>query len=124
VLLVEDEPEILGLVNEILSGQGYTVLQAGTGNTALRLAERHSGPIHLLFTDVVMPGMSGRVLAERLTSLRPDVRVIYTSGYTDDAILRHGLRTEGLNFLQKPFRPEALLHKVREVLNTPEGPGV
>jgi len=124
VLLVEDEPEILGLVNEILSGQGYTVLQAGTGNTALRLAERHSGPIHLLFTDVVMPGMSGRVLAERLASLRPEVRVIYTSGYTDDAILRHGLRTEGLNFLQKPFRPEALLHKVREVLNAPEGPGV
>ena len=117
VLLVEDEPEIRGLIREVLSAQGYSVLEAGNGEEALRLSGELPGPIHLLLTDVVMPGMSGRDLAQRLAALRPDMKLLFMSGYTDDAIIRHGLLVEKLAFLQKPFRPEALLRKVRETLD-------
>jgi len=117
VLLVEDEPEIQGLIREVLSAQGFSVLEAGNGEEALKLSGELPGPIHLLITDVVMPGMSGRDLAQRLAALRPDMKLLFMSGYTDDAIIRHGLLVEKLAFLQKPFRPEALLRKVRETLD-------
>lgn len=100
--------------------RGYTVLEARDGEEALRLSAQHEGPIHLLVTDVVMPGgMSGRLLAERLTATRPEMRVLYMSGYTDAAIIRHGLLEPGRAFLQKPFTPDTLALKVREALDAP-----
>jgi PAS domain S-box-containing protein len=121
VLLVEDEPELRTLAREILGAWGYTVLHSGDPAEALRLAERHEGPIHLLLTDVVMPGMSGRELADRLLSARSDLRVLFMSGYTDSAIVHHGVLDPGTPFLQKPFTPDALIRKVREVLDQPRG---
>jgi PAS domain S-box-containing protein len=117
VLLVEDEESVRTLVRTILQTNGYTVLEASNGGHALQLCERHPGPIHLLVSDVVMPEMSGRELAERLTSSRPNVKVLYLSGYTDNAIVRHGVLEPGTAFLQKPFTPDSLLRKVREVLD-------
>jgi PAS domain S-box-containing protein len=117
VLLVEDEEVLRRLAREILSGNGYKVLEAGNGREALLLSEAHRGEIHLLLTDVVMPKMSGRELTERIRPLRPDLRILYMSGYTDDAILRHGVLEDGIPFLQKPFTPEGLARKVREVLD-------
>jgi len=124
VLVAEDDETLRRLIYEILQSSGYAVLEAGRGEEALRLAGEHAGPIHLLITDMVMPGMGGRDLAVRLAALRPGTRVLYVSGYTDDAIVRHGVLEPGLAFLQKPFKPEALLHKVREVLEALEEPGV
>jgi PAS domain S-box-containing protein len=124
VLVAEDDETIRRMIYEILQYSGYAALEAGRGEEALRLAGEHAGPIHLLITDMVMPGMGGRDLAGRLAALRPGVRVLYVSGYTDDAIVRHGVLEPGLAFLQKPFKPEALLLKVRETLDAPEGPGV
>jgi two-component system cell cycle sensor histidine kinase/response regulator CckA len=117
VLLAEDEEVLRRLAREILSGNGYKVLEAANGREALLLSEAHRGEIHLLLTDVVMPKMSGRELGERIRLLRPDLRILYMSGYTDDAILRHGILEDGIPFLQKPFTPEALARKVREVLD-------
>ena len=96
---------------------GYTVLAARHGAEALEVSERYPGPIHLLVADVVMPHMSGRELAERLRARRVGLRVLYVSGYTDDAILRHGVREAGVVLLQKPFTPDALARMVREVLD-------
>ena len=93
------------------------MLEAGNGREALLLSEAHRGKIHLLLTDVEMPKMSGRELTERIRLQRPDLRILYMSGYTDDAILRHGVREDGIPFLQKPFTTEALARKVREVLD-------
>ena len=118
ILLVEDEEEIRALAREILEGYGYTLLVAHDAAEALLIAERHLGPIHLLVTDVVMPKMSGRDLAKALAPARPETRVLYASGYTDSAIVRHGVLGEGIDFIQKPFTPEALGRKVREVLDT------
>jgi signal transduction histidine kinase len=120
ILLVEDDDEVRGLAREILTGYGYTVFEAREATEALLIAERHTGPIHLLVTDVVMPGMSGRALAERLAPLRPETKVLYVSGYTDNAIVHHGRLVPGTQFVQKPFTPAALGLKVREVLDTPE----
>ena len=121
ILLVEDEDSLRELAHEILGGLGYKVLEAGTGRAALELAERHPGPIDLLLTDVIMPGMSGRELAAELLASRPGARALYMSGYTDDAIIHHGVLEPGLAFLQKPFPLEALARKVREVLDQASG---
>jgi response regulator RpfG family c-di-GMP phosphodiesterase len=99
------------------------VLAAADAATALEWSARHPGPIHLLLTDVVMPEMSGRELGQRLTSLRPRTRILYMSGYTDEALGRHGVLDRGTFLLEKPFRIGALGHKVREVLDAPEAPG-
>src|SRR5262249_17851815 len=101
----------------MLESQGYRVIPAPSGPEALGAAERHEGAIDLLLTDVVMPGMGGRELAERLTATRPRLRLMFMSGYTDDAVIRHGVLERNTAFIQKPFRPEALAQKVREVLD-------
>lgn len=117
ILLVEDEDGVRGLVREVLQKNGYHVLECRHGGEALQLCERHGGKIHLLLTDVVLEHMSGRELSTRLTHLRPDMRVIYMSGYTPEAIVHHGVLAPGTAFLQKPFTTQALARKVREVLD-------
>jgi PAS domain S-box-containing protein len=117
VLVVEDEAAVRALVCQVLRTCGYTVLEAGRGTEALHAWEGHHGPIHLLLTDVVMPEMGGPELAERLTAVRPDLKVLYLSGYTDDAVVRHGVLRAEADFLQKPFSPVALARRVREVLD-------
>jgi CheY-like chemotaxis protein len=117
VLLAEDEAAVRAVARQALERHGYTVLEASSGEAALDLAKRYSGRIHLLLTDVVMPGMSGRALALRLAGLRPGMRAIYMSGYTDEAITRHGVLEPGVTYVQKPFSPDALARKVREVLD-------
>ncbi len=117
ILLVEDEDGVRELARDILRASGYTVLEARNGAEGLLLGERHQGPLHLLLTDVVMPRMSGRELAERMTALRPELGVLYMSGYTDDAVIRHGVLGADTAFLQKPFTPAALIQRVRETLD-------
>jgi PAS domain S-box-containing protein len=123
ILLVEDEAGVRELVRRILVAYGYTVLTASRGDEALQVCGCHEGSVHLLMTDVVMPGMSGRALADRLTALYPNVKVLYMSGYTDATIARNGELEDGAMFLQKPFTPGALARKVREVLDAPESQG-
>jgi two-component system cell cycle sensor histidine kinase/response regulator CckA len=118
VLVVEDEPPLRDLAARILASAGYTVLQAASGADALALLERHAEPVHLVFTDVVMPGMNGRELAARLATLRPAIRVLYTSGYTEDAILRHGVLDDPARFLSKPYTPSVLRRRIREALDS------
>jgi PAS domain S-box-containing protein len=120
ILLAEDDDVLRPLARGLLEKLGYTVLDGADAEEALEAARRYSEPIHLLLTDVVMPGVSGRELARALEKLRPDTRVLYVSGYTDDAIVHHGMLEPGLNFLQKPFTPAALARKVREVLDAPQ----
>jgi CheY-like chemotaxis protein len=117
VLVVEDVAAVRGVACEMLRRHGYTVLEAADAATALRLAGNHDGEIQLLLTDVVMPDASGRELADRLVNLRPRMKVLYMSGYTDDAVVRHGVLQEGIAFLQKPFTPESLARKLRAVLD-------
>ncbi|MGE5325419.1 MAG: PAS domain S-box protein [Deltaproteobacteria bacterium] len=117
VLLVEDEPALRSMVRNVLKSNGYQVLEARHGEDALVVCEMHRGPIHLLLTDVVMPGMGGRALAEHLVSLYPGMKILYMSGYTDDAIVHHGVLGSGMAFLQKPFTTESVVRKVREVLD-------
>jgi PAS domain S-box-containing protein len=118
VLLVEDEEAVRGLSRMALQMYGYTVIEACNADDAIRIGKEHSGPIHLLATDVVMPGMSGRQLAESLRSLRK-LRVLFLSGYTDDAVVRHGVLEAEADFLQKPFTPTSLANKVRQILDRP-----
>ena len=118
VLLVEDDEPLRTLAREILSIQGYTVLDATSPSEALRLADAHPGPIHLLLTDVVMPQMNGRQVADHLLTARPGLKVLFMSGYTDAAIVEHGVLEPGTHFLQKPFTPDGVSRKVREVLGT------
>jgi two-component system cell cycle sensor histidine kinase/response regulator CckA len=118
LLLVEDNAGLRKLATRFLEPAGYTVLPAPAGGEAMHVAEHHDGPIHLMLTDVVMPGMSGRQLADRLAEGRPAMKVLYMSGYTDDTIVRHGLLDEKVRFIQKPFTAAALLKKVREVLDS------
>ena len=117
LLLVEDEEGVRTFARRALEDSGYRVLMAGSGTDAINVARGFDGRIHLLLTDVVMPGLSGRELAEQLVSERPDVRVIFTSGYTDDETVRHGVREAETAFLQKPFTPEQLGRRIREVLD-------
>jgi len=117
VLVVEDEPAVLTLSRRALEAQGYVVLAASDAAAALRVVERHGGTIHLLLTDVVMPGLSGRELADRLVAQRPGIRVLYMSGYPGDAVVQHGTLPSGSAFLQKPFSPDGLARKVRDVLD-------
>jgi len=119
VLLVEDEDAVRALAREVLRRHGYIVLEARHGIDALRIAERHIDDIHLLISDVVMPHMSGRELAERLCSVRPTMKVLFMSGYTDHAVMNRAL-TPGSAFLQKPFTPETFARKVRDVLDAAE----
>ncbi len=116
VLLVEDEAMIRTMVGTVLRLHGYLVLEARDGPDALRVAREHAAPIHLLLTDVVMPGMSGREVAERLVSVRRDLKVLYMSGYTIEAMAHHGLSDAATEFIQKPFTPNALAQKVSEAL--------
>jgi nitrogen-specific signal transduction histidine kinase len=119
ILLVEDEEGVRRLAHQVLVDHGYTVLEAQYGSEALQICLEYQGPIHLLLTDIVMPkGMSGRMLAEKVRSLAPEIKVLYTSGYIDDVIARHGVLEPNAPFLQKPFNPHDLLEKVREVLNS------
>ncbi|MBA4187646.1 MAG: hybrid sensor histidine kinase/response regulator [Planctomycetaceae bacterium] len=119
VLLVEDEAALRALSRQILTSCGYNVLEAANGEQAKKVVEGYRKPIHLLVTDVVMPGVGGRIVAERVTKSHPGLRVLFVSGYTDDAVVRHGVFSEGTNFLQKPFSSAALALKVREVLDAP-----
>jgi PAS domain S-box-containing protein len=117
VLLAEDEEMVRKLSARVLEMYGYQVLEAANGGTAFLICERHQGNIDLLLTDVIMPEMSGRELANRLNELRPEMKVLFMSGYTDDAIVHQGVLDEDENFIQKPFTPNALGQKVREVLD-------
>jgi two-component system, cell cycle sensor histidine kinase and response regulator CckA len=116
VLLVEDEKGVRELARQYLEMTGYTVLEAEDGHTALELSGMHSGPIHLLLTDVVMPGISGRELAERISRLRPGIKILYMSGYTDQAVVHHGILENDAVLLQKPFNMGSLASKLREIL--------
>src|SRR5207245_10515381 len=117
VLLVEDEASLRELVRECLEASGYTVLEASHGTAALERSERHPGRIDLLMTDVVMPGMSGRELAERLRASRPEIRILYMSGYTDDAVVLHGVLAEDMALLQKPLTAADLAGRLHAMLD-------
>lgn len=117
ILLVEDDRDIREIAGEILTEKGYRVLEAGDADAALQLLRSHSGPVHLLLTDVVMPGMNGRKLAEHACAARPEMKVLYVSGHTDDEILHAGVLHGSAAFLRKPFTPLGLARKVRETLD-------
>ncbi|HXG08172.1 MAG TPA: response regulator [Gemmataceae bacterium] len=121
ILLVEDEEAVRAVASLVLQKAGYKVLQARHGVEALAQVGVHDGPIHLLITDVIMPQMGGCDLADRLAALRPGIKVLFLSGYPDEAVIRHGSLPAGAAFLQKPFTPGALTQKVRELLNCPQG---
>ena len=117
VLLVEDEPTLLVMSKEILNMLGYNVLAASTPNEAISLSRDYSGEIHLLMTDVVMPEMNGRDLAEKIKGERSAIKCLFMSGYTADIIAHHGVLDEGVQFIQKPFSLQLMASRVREVLN-------
>jgi len=120
ILLVDDEPQVVSLVREMLVREGYTVFGAGDGNEALEFVEKNHTAFDLLLTDIVMPGLNGRELADRLKSMRPGLRVLYMSGFMKEAILKYyGISVAGIPFLQKPFTRDTLGRKVREVLDAP-----
>ena len=116
ILLVEDEEAVRSTLQLALREAGYSVLAAGRGREALQIAAEQPGPIHLLITDVIMPEMGGRELVERLSQLRPDTKVLYMTGYTDDAVVRQGVLDARVAFLQKPFTMAALRNKVRQAM--------
>jgi two-component system, cell cycle sensor histidine kinase and response regulator CckA len=117
ILVVEDDAAIMKVIFKLLISCGYTVLCAADGNEALRVSDEHEGPIHLILTDVIMPGMGGKQLAKLLIERRPETEILYMSGYTDDAIVRHGVLEKGLFFIQKPFTSNNLKKKIRETLD-------
>ncbi len=117
ILLVEDDENVRELSSRILKENGYLVLEADRGSSAINISNQYEDTIHLLLTDVIMPEMSGRELAEHLTHLRPEMKIIYVSGYTDNAIVHHGVLDKNTHFIQKPFAPKTLLEKIRNVLD-------
>jgi two-component system cell cycle sensor histidine kinase/response regulator CckA len=117
ILIVEDEAALLEVTHQSLEAVGYVILAAQSPSEAIRISESHPGPIHLMVTDVIMRGMNGAQLATHLSAPRPEMKVLYVSGYTDDTIVRHGVLEAGLAFLQKPFSPKTLARKVGEVLS-------
>jgi PAS domain S-box-containing protein len=123
ILVVEDDDAVRGLVAASLKRAGYTVLAAASGRDALPIIERQPGPIHLLLTDIVLPAMSGQELAEHAQASRPDVRVLFMSGYTANAVVHHGVLEEGVNYLAKPFSPGELLSRVRALLDAQDAHG-
>jgi len=122
ILVLEDQPEVRGSIEKMLRRYGYSVVAATDGPEAVAAARAHDGSIHLMLTDVVLPGLSGRHVARQILATRPSVRVLYMSGYTEDAIHHHGVLEPGLAFIQKPFTGEALVRKIREVLEATEPP--
>lgn len=118
ILLVDDEDLLREVAKKILKSRGYTVLEAKDGNACLKIAQEYPGPIHLLLIDMLMPGMSGREVADRLVTLRERTSVLYMSGYPNEAILSHCGLYPGTAFVRKPFSPEILLRKVGESLRT------
>lgn len=118
IMVVEDDKMVRDMAKSILQQYGYSILDAQDGKEAIRVSKKYEGPIQLMLTDVVMPGISGRVLAERLAVQRPKMKVLYMSGYTDNAIVRHGVLDKEVILIQKPFTVEALAKKVREVLDS------
>ena len=119
ILLVEDEVPLRRLAVRGLTKQGYTVLEAGTAEEALTVLDRHLQDVSLIVTDIVMPGINGRQLVDRVRALRADIKVLYTSGYTTDSIVNTGVEQAQVAFLQKPYTPRALIEKVRLVLGEP-----
>nr|HEX4318478.1 GAF domain-containing protein [Kofleriaceae bacterium] len=120
ILLVEDEEAVRTMVKTVLQRRGYCVITAGDGESAIDASEEYSGPIHLLLTDVVMPRMHGPDLARELALSRPEMRVLFVSGYTDDSVLRHGIEEGGVHFLQKPITAGVLTTRIRELLDAPD----
>jgi CheY-like chemotaxis protein len=121
ILLVEDEDSLRELSHQLLETMGYTVIQAANGGDAIRIAGEYTEPIDLLITDVGMPGMSGRELAELLVAGRSQMRVLYVSGHTDESIVHYAIRNPGMAFLQKPFSRDGLAKKIQEVLGSTDG---
>lgn len=117
ILLVEDEAFVRDVTQEVLEMSGYTVLTAADGTEAIRLFEQHTSPVDLLVTDVVMPGMNGRELANRLLMRCPGLKMIFISGYADNPVVREGTGLASVGYLQKPFTLDALTRKVREVID-------
>jgi CheY-like chemotaxis protein len=116
ILMVEDDKMMRRLTRAVLENSGYKVIEAADGPEAVLVCEQYQGTIHLLLTDVVMPGMSGRIVSDRIKALRPQIVVLYMSGYTEDAIVNRGILSEGINFIEKPFATAALTRKVRDLL--------
>jgi DNA-binding NtrC family response regulator len=119
VLVLEDDNSLRTLIRQVLIRKGYEVLDTGDADEAIRICDLHDGEIALLITDVILPKMSGPQVAGQALELRPDIKVLYTSGYTANALLHHGVRQQQPTFVEKPFTPDALARKVREVLDTP-----
>jgi two-component system cell cycle sensor histidine kinase/response regulator CckA len=117
ILLVEDEAVVRGLARRILEQAGYSVVEASRGDEALRFCAEHAAEVDLLLTDVVMPEMSGKQLADQLKSQYPELKMMFMSGYTDESIVHHGVLDSSVEFIQKPFTPAALIRKVRDVLD-------
>ena len=118
VLVAEDDGAVRDIMYRILQSNGYSVLKAASGEEALKISEKHEAPIHLLVSDVILPYISGPTLAKRLTAARPELKVLFMSGYADDRVVRQGVMEPGLAFLLKPFTADILARKVREVLGT------
>ena len=118
ILLIEDDDAVRALAKRVLERCGYTVLAANRGTDGLRLASAHRTPIHLLITDVVMPGIAGRMVAEQIAESHPETKVLYLSGHTKDHLVRNDVLDDAVHFVQKPFGPAAIAHKVREVLSS------
>lgn len=119
MLLVEDDPAVATFIASALRKADYNVLDASGSEQALDIVSAHAAPIHLLLTDVVMSGMNGRELSDRVTAKRGETRVLFMSGHSDDAILRHGIETASANFIQKPFSIDALATRIRQTLANP-----